>query len=419
MKKILVFLLPFLGMFPTLQAQNPCTNPPTVTITVDDSTPCLGDSITLTASGALNYSWNNNVMNGVKFAPSSSGTYQVIGTDALGCADTSDISIQVLDLPVLEANSSSLSICLGDSVELTASGGQSYTWINPMINNGDFYTPVDTGANVYIVNGEGANGCSNTSQVIVVVKSIPTAPTLNLNSISTCLNVDFDDQIVASVTEGRPLWYRDAALTNSYGTEPELVVSNSSVGLVEYYVSTFESGCFSAPVTATVEVFALPVINAGSDMTLTAGDRSSLSADAVSASSLSWEPQTGLSDPFSLNPQFTATNSETYSLTVTDANGCVSSDQMEVYVRNELIISNVMTPNGDGNNDVWKIYPEVVLGACKVKIFDGFGRLILETDNYRNDWDGTYKGSALPDGDYYYHIECDGVNEKGTIVIIN
>ena len=114
----------------------------------------------------------------------------------------------------------------------------------------------------------------------------------------------------------------------------------------------------------------------------------------------------------------TVTNSNVFTLQVTDANNCVSTDAVQLTVKNTLVISNVMTPNGDGNNDVWKVYPESVLQSCKVMVFDGFGRIVLERDNYQNDWDGTYEGSALPDGDYYYHIQSDEVDEKGTLVII-
>lgn len=419
MKHILSFCLALFATAPLLQAQNPCPNPPVVTIAVDDDTPCSGDAVTLTASGAATYSWTNNVENGVAFTPSTSETYQVVGTDLNGCTASASILVDVLPLPDLVANSSSLSICQGESVQLTASGAQSYTWIEPAINNGDFYEPTTTGANVYIVEGEGANGCVNTSQVIVVVKAIPEQPTLNTASISTCLDVAFDDEIEANVTEGRAIWYRDEALTEEHSIEPILPVRNNAVGVTNYYASNFEGGCFSAPVTASVEVFALPQIEAGEEFTATAGDLVSLNGQAPDDTDVEWTPESGLSDPFSLDPQFTATNSVVYTMAVRNGNSCESFDRVLVNVRNELIISNVLTANGDGDNDVWKIYPEVVLQTCDIKLYDGFGRLLLETNNYQNDWDGTYEGGSLPDGDYYYQIECDGVTEKGTLVIIN
>jgi len=418
MKNIMTCCVAFLITLPWLQAQTICSNPPVVTINVDDATPCLGQTVTLTASGASTYSWNNNVQNGVSFTPSASETYQVIGTDSAGCKDTNQVLIDVLPLPDLVANSSSLSICQGDSIALTATGAVSYTWVEPTINNGDFYTPTVAGANVFLVEGVGTNGCINTSQVIVVVKDIPDAPVLSNNAISTCLNVPFDASISATVAEGRALWFSDVDLINRVGTEPELAVQNSTAGTQVFYAATFEGGCFSLPEPATVEVFELPQVDAGLNIAITAGERSSLNGQSGEGVEVTWSPEFRLSDPSSLIPQFTATNSERYTLTVVDANGCINSDEVLLNVKEELIIGNVITPNNDGNNDTWKIFPESALSTCTVNLFDGFGRRLLETDNYQNDWDGTFEGGNLPDGDYYYHIQCDGGDEKGTLVII-
>src|SRR5690606_13969003 len=56
---------------------------------------CNGQMVTLSGSGALNYSWDNGVINGVPFAPSSTNTYTVIGTDANGCLNTDQVSVLV------------------------------------------------------------------------------------------------------------------------------------------------------------------------------------------------------------------------------------------------------------------------------------------------------------------------------------
>jgi gliding motility-associated-like protein len=418
MKNILLTFLMCMAAAFTLRAQTPCTGLPVVTITASNTAPCDGEEITLTASGASTYMWNNNVTNGVAFTPSASETYRVLSTDTAGCVDTSTVAIQVLELPNVSANSSSLSICLGDSIELTASGADSYNWIEPSIVNGSFYQPTETGANIFNVEGTGSNGCLNTSQVIVVVKAVPDAPSLSTPRIETCVNVAFEEQIEVTSTTGRPIWYRDAALQEEYSAEPLLTIPNNTVGVQTYYASTFDGGCYSETSMATVEVYARPIISAGADIRLNAAENGALKGEATTAAMVEWSPETGLDNPFVLDPGFTATNSQVYTLTVEDDNGCVSTDKMTVDVENGLTISNAMTPNGDGDNDVWKIYPELVLETCNVRLFDGFGRLLLETDAYQNDWDGTFEGNALPDGDYYYHVQCDDIDTKGTLIII-
>ena len=73
--------------------------------------------------------------------------------------------------------------------------------------------------------------------------------------------------------------------------------------------------------------------------------------------------------------------------------------------------TNLITPNGDGINDTWVIRNSEPNTA--VRIIDGNGRQVYSTSNYTNDWNGTFKGAALPQGTYYYFIENN--NEKGAI----
>lgn len=418
MKHIITLgLVAFLAL--QLKAQTPCTSFPTVSIQASSNQVCLGNSITLTASGGTHYSWNKNVENGVSFTPSTTEYYTVTVTDAAGCSASDSIEIEVLSLPNTLANSSSLNICLGDSIQLVASNAQSYVWINPAINNGDYYTPTQAGVNTFEVEGTATNGCTKTSQVIVVVKENPVAPTVNQTRVATCLNIEFSESIEATATEGRVFWFTDAALTNGYDDINQLVVPNTEVVQTNYYASAFLGGCYSTPVEVEVEVYALPVVSGGPNITATAGDYIELVGTAPTAVSMEWGPTEYVNSPYTLSTMLVANNTLTYTLTVEDANTCVNSSSVTVTVATELTISNVVTPNFDGNNDVWKIYPTLVIESCAVRVFDGFGRILFETDSYTQPWDGTYNGEALPDGDYYYEIVGNNIEHKGTITLIH
>ena len=56
---------------------------------------CAGESVTLNATGAQSYAWDNNVVNGVAFIPASTTTYTVTGTDAFGCTSTDQLTVTV------------------------------------------------------------------------------------------------------------------------------------------------------------------------------------------------------------------------------------------------------------------------------------------------------------------------------------
>ena len=74
---------------------------------------------------------------------------------------------------------------------------------------------------------------------------------------------------------------------------------------------------------------------------------------------------------------------------------------------------NIITPNGDGQNDTWTI--EGLSGNYKIKVFTKTGQVIFETNDYTTKtWDGTKEGQELPEGVYYYVISFEGINEVET-----
>ena len=103
--------------------------------------------------------------------------------------------------------------------------------------------------------------------------------------------------------------------------------------------------------------------------------------------------------------------SGTYTVTVTDSNGCVASASIEMeYV--DVCITNYFTPNGDGVLDDWgpgctEQYPNLTFD-----IFDRYGRAVA-TLRQGEKWDGKYKGNELPTGDYWYVVKLnDSVDNR-------
>jgi hypothetical protein len=169
---------------------NGCSNTAQVTVTVNplpivsgggNQNVCAGNSVTLSGSGANNYTWNNNVQNGVAFTPNATQTYTVTGTDANGCTNTAQVQVVVNALPVVTAGSNQ-TVCSGSSVTLSGSGASTYAW-NNNIQNGTSFTPNAT--QTYTVIGTDANGCTNTAQVLVTVNPLPQL--VLGNNINTCV----------------------------------------------------------------------------------------------------------------------------------------------------------------------------------------------------------------------------------------
>ena len=134
-----------------------------------DQAVCLYTPVTLNGSGALSYTWNNNVTNAASFVPTTTTTYTVDGVDANGCHNTDQVIVTVYALPVVNAGADQ-SICNNSSTVLAGSGALTYTWSNNVLNAQPFFPTATT---TYTVDGVDINGCHNTDQMVVTVLPQP------------------------------------------------------------------------------------------------------------------------------------------------------------------------------------------------------------------------------------------------------
>lgn len=155
---------------------NPLPGP---VITPDGPTSfCVGDSVTLSASGFASYSWNTGSGNS-EITVYTAGTYTVTVTDAMMCNNFTSISVSVNSLPNVDAGTTA-AFCAGDSVQLQASGAVNYLWdSNPELSDETIADPyasplTDTW---FYVHGIDANGCMNVDSVEVNVNPLPATPT--------------------------------------------------------------------------------------------------------------------------------------------------------------------------------------------------------------------------------------------------
>lgn len=104
----------------------------------------------------------------------------------------------------------------------------------------------------------------------------------------------------------------------------------------------------------------------------------------------------------------------TYTVTVTDANGCVDTETIPM-IFYDIVVPDYFTPDGDGNNDGWS--PEFADNFPNIitYVFDRYSRLII-TLRQGEEWDGTYNNNKLPSGDYWYVIKLNGANDAREFV---
>ena len=101
-----------------------------------------------------------------------------------------------------------------------------------------------------------------------------------------------------------------------------------------------------------------------------------------------------------------------------------SNSEISINYSNELCfpqlnIPEVISPNNDGLNDNWSINDIELYNGYEINIFNSFGQSIYQIKNTPPDWDGTWNGLPLPNGDYFYSVKLNELNRTifGTISI--
>ncbi|MEO9964865.1 MAG: PKD domain-containing protein [Reichenbachiella sp.] len=169
-----------------------------------------------------------------------------------------------------------------------------------------------------------------------------------------------------------------------------------------------------------VIVHAIPEAYAGLDTVVSKGYTIQLIGSG--GYTYSWSPHQTLDNSLIYNPLATPLETTTYELLVTDLYGCQDTDEVVVEVTDDykIVPTNVMTPDGNGQNDAWTIANIETFGSANVVVFDRWGTVVYEKKGYQNDWYGTAGNDILPDGTYYYVITFDDSQQgyKGAITII-
>lgn len=169
---------------------------PTLAVVSSTNQTCLGKTATLTASGALTYTWSNNVVNGVSFTPTVTNTYTVLGQN--GCGTTSAVTtITVAPLPV-GIIASTNTVCLGSAATCSVvSAATIYSWAPTNFSTTQSsYAVSPTVATVYTVSVSDGT-CSGTGTIAIGVNPIPTVA-IAVSNATPCMGA----VISASATGG-------------------------------------------------------------------------------------------------------------------------------------------------------------------------------------------------------------------------
>lgn len=314
---------------------------------------CSGTTLYLRASGGNSYAWsgpagftssaqNPSIPN---VQPSQAGTYTVTVTGAPGCTETASVSVAVNVTPNSTASATPSVVCVGNSVQLNATGGGTYAWSGPngfTSNQQNPTIPITTyqQAGFYFLTVTGTGGCTNTHKVEVKVFFPPIAVAAHTQS-TACTGGTL--QLLGSGA-GAYSWTGPGGFTSTLQnpTRTNLTAAHSGVYTL---VVTSPNGC-TATATTTVAIVAPPVVTATvEDDNVCEG--SSVFLHSNGASSYKWAGPYGYASSYqhSIITNIPIYLTGTYTVTGTGPTGCTSNASVFVNVYEGITGAASATPN--------------------------------------------------------------------------
>lgn len=391
--------------------------------------PVLFSNLTSERSGAITYLWdfgdgNQSTNKSPSHAYESPGTYTVTlkATTGDDCfkSISKDLEIYSLPKPDFEA----AVVCDGSVTNftdksITSSGSiTSYLWDFGDLTNSVKQNPekqyLNPGTYNVSLTVTSNNNCKTTITKQIEVKEVPVA------------NFLFED-----VCFGDPVVFKNTSSAASdsfvwdFGDGEKTTTANtthlySQPGTYTVTLTAKSSADCENTVTKTILVRPLPEVDAGSDTTISRGTSAQLNAKG--GNTYQWRPIDGLSNSNIANPVARPLETTSYIVTITDSFGCQNQDTVVVTLREDfrLVTNNVFTPDGNGQNDTWIVPNADAFDRVEVKIYDKYGVLVFEDQDYKDTWQGTSGSDILPDGTYYYLITFPDTekNYSGAITIL-
>ncbi len=296
---------------------------PTVAANTSQTSVCVGSSTTLNASGASTYLWMPGALagNSVSVSPTSTTTYTITGTDAVGCTATTTLAVTVNSLPTVTASTNQTAICAGSSVTLNASGASTYLWM-PGSLTGSGVSVAPTLTTTYTVTGTNANGCTNTATIAITALPRPVV-VANTSTPTIC-----SGNAVSMTASGATVYtWLPGLLTGS------AVTASPSVATTYTVTGVGANGC-SNTATLAIAVNASPVVLANASDLSVCGE-ANIELVGAGASTYVWMPNNNVGD--TINETVNATI--TYTVIGTSTNGCTDSANITIQVNPLPLVS--------------------------------------------------------------------------------
>ena len=344
---------------------------------------CPGTSINLNANGATNYLWNtNSTSNSINI--NSASQYFVTDTTNKCFPDTAFIQVNLSAQPNVTITENNTSICQGETITLHANGASNYTWSNSQ--NTDSIDVITSGT--YFVYSTAPCPSDTDSVTITVIQ-----PT----------NVSIIEPNPSILCEGSSLTLHATPNSNNYTWNTSETTTAINVNSAGTYTINFADGiCSNTSASIIVTEQSQPSASIIGESSFCQDEP--LFLEASGNGSFSWSNGDIGTSTIITTPQ---------EITLTATNFCGSSTDIINITEEDcndstfVFIPNVITPNNDEMNDIFKI-EGVGIKSITGKIYNRWGKLLFEWNNINEGWDGIDNSA----GTYFYLAEITFITDE-------
>ncbi len=413
-----------------------CVTSESVTITVigsdldllgPDRTVCLGGSVLLQTSAGTDPEWENDPTLSCQTCPNpvatpNQTTTYTVTVDYQGCPVTKDITVFVINPDEVDAGSD-LSICEGQSINLDGMAPGNFSWSE----NGNVFNTEDLDAEVspmvttdYVLTAANDLCIVNDTVQVVVTDKL----TLIVEDVETCDSGPVQlNAAGAGITDFD--WSPADDLNFSDIPNPTATVSETTA----FTVIGSNGLCEADTAIVTVFVTDGPEVILPQSQSFIPGSSVQImpTTDDDGTYTYNWSPNLDISCTNCESPVVSPDSVTTYTLIVTNAQGCSTEANVTLVpilecMEDVVIVPTGFSPNNDGHNDELR-----ALGLAEVqlfRVFNRWGELMFETTNSSDGWDGTFKGKAVNTDVYVWYLEAicplDGsiLTRKGDVTLI-
>jgi len=415
--------------------------PTVLTATAANTVPstCNGNdgTIVITAAGgtpAYEYSIDNGAywQSSNTFIAPAPGAYPNIRVrDAKGCIANANTTVTLIDTMHLSFGPAE-TICVGKGITLnpiTNPQTNIFQWSSPnaplsTLSSTSIKNPVATPTDTSVYTLTATWGaCTRTASIQINTLHIPIAHAGEDTAICFMTTATLRGSVTENSGPVLFSWSPDANVAAA--SQATTTVAPPTAGIHNYTLTVSDDYGCNFYTTDVVRVVVQPPVpaRAGNDTIAASGLPHQLSGSG--GVDYVWSPAAPLNNSTAPNPIAILTADTKFTLIVTDVAGCIGYDTVFVKVYNgpTYYVPNAFSPNGDGLNDIFRAVPSGIRQTEWFRVFNRYGELIFQTNEWLKGWDGSFRGKKQPVGVYVWvikGIDMNGkkVEMKGTVMLV-